>query len=143
MCITLVHDTYCMLSSSLKLCIICSCIYPQFPIKWTAPEAILYNRFTIKSDVWSFGILLYEIVTYGRFPYPGMNNQQVLEAVPVGYRMPCPHGCPESLYEVMLECWKDEADHRPTFETLQWRLEEFYTLGQDGSGYRDLDELPA
>jgi fyn-related kinase len=114
----------------------------KFPIKWTAPEAILYNRFTIKSDVWSFGILLYEIVTYGRFPYPGMNNQQVLEAVPVGYRMPIPHKCPQTLYEIMLECWKDEADHRPTFETLQWRLEEFFSLDQEGTGYRELDELP-
>ena len=116
--------------------------YTQFPIKWTAPEAILYKRFTFKSDAWSFGILLYEIVTYGRFPYPGMNNQQVLEAVPVGYRMPCPHGCPESLYEVMLECWKDEANHRPTFETLQRKLEQLklYSMERSDSDYDDLDE---
>ena len=54
-----------------------------------------------------------------------MNDQQVFDVVLKGYRMPCPHGCPESLYEVMLECWKDEADHRPTFATLQNRLEDF------------------
>ena len=47
----------------------------RFPIKWTAPEAANYNRFTIKSDVWSFGILLTEIVTYGRIPYPGLRSQ--------------------------------------------------------------------
>ena len=99
----------------------------KFPIKWTAPEAAMYNRFTIKSDVWSFGILLYELITYGRFPYPGMNNAQVLEALLVGYRMPCPMGCPEQLYEIMKECWKDDAASRPTFETLQWKLEEFFT----------------
>jgi tyrosine-protein kinase Fgr len=49
----------------------------KFPIKWTAPEAALYYRFSIKSDVWSFGVLLTEIVTKGRTPYPGMNNRQV------------------------------------------------------------------
>ena len=101
----------------------------KFPIKWTAPEAAMYNRFSIKSDVWSFGILLYELITYGRFPYPGMNNAQVLEALQTGYRMPCPMGCPEQLYEIMRECWKDNTDSRPTFETLQWRLEEFFTTG--------------
>ena len=53
----------------------------KFPIKWTAPEAALYNRFTIKSDVWSFGILIFEITTKGAMPYAGMNNRQVLEAV--------------------------------------------------------------
>ena len=97
------------------------------PIKWTAPEAAMYSRFTIKSDVWSFGILLYELITYGRFPYPGMNNAQVLEALQTGYRMPCPMGCPEKLYEIMRECWRDDAASRPTFETLQWRLDEFFT----------------
>ena len=86
----------------------------------------MYNRFSIKSDVWSFGILLYEVITYGRFPYAGMNNQQVLEKVPVGYRMPRPHNCPDKLYNLMLECWKEEPLSRPTFETLQWSLEEFY-----------------
>ena len=97
------------------------------PIKWTAPEATMYDRFSIKSDVWSFGILLYELITYGRFPYPGMNNAQVLDALKNGYRMPCPMGCPEQLYEVMKECWRDDASSRPRFETLQWRMEEFFT----------------
>ena len=98
----------------------------KFPIKWTAPEAAMYGHFTIKSDVWSFGILLYELITYGRFPYLGMNNAQVLEALQTGYRMPCPMGCPEQLYEIMRECWKDDSISRPTFETLQWRLEDFF-----------------
>ena len=99
----------------------------KFLIKWTAPEAAMYGHFSIKSDVWSFGILLYELITYGRFPYPGMNNAQVLEALQTCYRMPCPMGCPEQLYEIMRECWKDDAAFRPTFEKLQWKLEEFFT----------------
>ena len=97
----------------------------QLRIRWTAPEAVLYNRFTIKSDVWSFGILLYEIVTYGRFPYPGMSNAQVLEAIQQDYRMLCPMECPSELYEVMWECWKEDPESRPMFETLQQRLKDF------------------
>uniref|UniRef100_A0A671M5R3 Tyrosine-protein kinase n=1 Tax=Sinocyclocheilus anshuiensis TaxID=1608454 RepID=A0A671M5R3_9TELE len=99
----------------------------KFPIKWTAPEAALYGRFTIKSDVWSFGILLTELVTKGRVPYPGMVNREVLEQVERGYRMPCPQGCPESLHEMMRLCWKKEPDERPTFEYIQSFLEDYFT----------------
>ena len=98
----------------------------QFRIRWTAPEAVLTNCFTIKSDVWSFGILLYEIVTYGRLPYPGMIPSQLLEAIQQGYRMLCPQGCPDQLYEIMCECWREDPESRPTFETLQWKLEDFW-----------------
>ena len=95
-------------------------------IRWTAPEATMYSHFTIKSDVWSFGILLYELITYGSFPYAEMNNSQVLESLQTGYRMPCPKGCPQQLYEIMRECWRDDAASRPRFEVLQWRLKKFF-----------------
>eukprot|EP00128_Syssomonas_multiformis_P016763 Colp12_sorted_trinity150504_noHs@12380 len=98
----------------------------KFPIKWTAPEAITHSRFTIKSDVWSFGILLSELVTYGRVPYPGMTNADVLQKIEQGYRMPCPAKCPPELYAVMTDCWKEQPEARPTFEFLQWRLEELF-----------------
>lgn len=107
----------------------------KFPIKWTAPEAALYNKFTIKSDVWSFGVLLTELVTYGRIPYPGMTNPEVLAQVERGYRMPCPAGCPDKLYQVMLDCWKALDYERPTFETLQWRLEDFFSEDAINGGY--------
>ena len=77
----------------------------RFPIKWTAPEAANYSRFSIKSDVWSFGILLTELVTFGRIPYPGMTNAEVLHQVEHGFRMQQPQGCPPTLYDIMLECW--------------------------------------
>jgi fyn-related kinase len=107
----------------------------RFPIKWTAPEAANYSKFSIKSDVWSFGILLTELVTYGRIPYPGMTNAEVLHQVEHGYRMPNPPGCPQALYEIMLECWHKDPMKRPTFETLQWKLEDFFTM--EGSEYRE------
>ena len=105
-------------------------------IRWTAPEIVLQNLhgFSIKSDVWSFGILLHEIVTFGKLPYLGMNNAQVLEAVPKGYRMPCPPDCPKELHGMMLACWNEDPNSRLTFETLQWQLEEFFTL-VEGDGY--------
>ncbi|KHJ93496.1 src domain protein [Oesophagostomum dentatum] len=109
----------------------------KFPIKWTAPEAANYGRFTTKSDVWSFGILLMEIVTYGKTPYPGMDNAEVLEQVDAGYRMPCPPGCPPALYEIMCQCWKADAEKRPTFETLQWKLEDLFSL--EPRDYREPD----
>ena len=57
----------------------------KLSIKWAAPEVALFNRYTIKSDVWSFGIFLCETITYGRLPYPGMNNREILENVQTGY----------------------------------------------------------
>nr|CAA37004.1 v-3src-1 [Rous sarcoma virus] len=94
----------------------------KFPIKWTAPEAALYGRFTIKSDVWSFGILLTELTTKGRVPYPGMVNREVLDQVERGYRMPCPPECPESLHDLMCQCWRKDPEERPTFKYLQAQL---------------------
>ncbi|XP_018599096.1 tyrosine-protein kinase Blk [Scleropages formosus] len=104
----------------------------KFPIKWTAPEAINFGTFSIKSDVWSFGILLTEVVTYGRTPYPGMTNPEVIRHLDKHYRMPCPEHCPAELYEVMLKCWQERPEDRPTFEHLQYILNDFFiaTEGQ-------------
>ncbi|KAM9703868.1 tyrosine-protein kinase Blk [Menidia menidia] len=104
----------------------------KFPIKWTAPEAINFGTFSIKSDVWSFGILLTEIVTFGRIPYPGMTNPEVIRCLDRSYRMPKPEGCPEELYDIMMMCWKEKPDNRPTFEHLQNTLNDFFiaTEGQ-------------
>ncbi|XP_076803953.1 proto-oncogene tyrosine-protein kinase Src-like isoform X3 [Clavelina lepadiformis] len=117
----------------------------KFPIKWTAPEAAMYGRFTIKSDVWSFGILLTEVVTKGRIPYPGMMNREVLEQVERGYRMPKPTmgpsdpPCPDSLYDLMLQCWHKDAQYRPTFEYIQGFLEDYFTATEPN--YREANEF--
>ncbi|XP_075254181.1 tyrosine-protein kinase STK-like isoform X3 [Convolutriloba macropyga] len=108
----------------------------KFPIKWTAPEAALMGRFTIKSDVWSFGILLSEIVTKGKVPYPMMTNKEVLDKVNSGYRMPKPSECPDKLYgEVMLKCWHANPNKRPTFAHLFSILEDFNIATE--SSYND------
>ena len=69
-----------------------------------------------------------------------MTNAQTLEAIQQGYRMPPPQNCPDKLYNVMLDCWREEPETRPTFETLQWQLEEFYST--DDGGYRDPEQQP-
>uniref|UniRef100_A0A7N6AUB0 Tyrosine-protein kinase n=1 Tax=Anabas testudineus TaxID=64144 RepID=A0A7N6AUB0_ANATE len=99
----------------------------KFPIKWTAPEAINYGSFTIKSDMWSFGVLLYEIITYGKIPYPGMTKGEVISSVQRGYRMPRPDNCPIELYNMMMSCWKNKPEDRPTFDYMQSVLDDFYT----------------
>ncbi|XP_037541647.1 tyrosine-protein kinase SRK2 [Nematolebias whitei] len=107
----------------------------KLPVKWTAPEALHENRFTIKSDVWSFGILLYEIMTFGQTPYPGMSNMQAVQWLAKGRRMSCPPNCPTVLHKIMMNCWKENEQVRPTFETLQWQLEDYFDL--DTSSYDD------
>ena len=97
-----------------------------FSTKWTAPEAYLYNSFTTKSDVWSFGVVLYEIITYGLTPYLSMSDAQVMKHLQEDYRMLKPEGCPDKLYSIMLDCWKQKPEHRPTFETLQRQLQDFF-----------------
>lgn len=99
----------------------------KFPIKWTAPEAAMMSKFTIKSDVWSFGILMVEIVTHGQIPYPGMANREVLDQIDRGYRHPKPKDCPDELYELMKQCWDKDPQNRPTFEYLHGFLDDFYT----------------
>ena len=93
--------------------------YMLTPTKWTAPEAIKYNQFSFKSDVWSFGILLTELVTRGGIPYPGKSTEEVLAMLEQGYRMKCPPKCSEPLYQIMLDCWKEDPSDRPTFEQLK------------------------
>ncbi|XP_071965773.1 tyrosine-protein kinase Fyn-like [Antedon mediterranea] len=109
----------------------------KFPIKWTAPEAAMFGRFTIKSDVWSFGILLTELITHGRIPYPGMMNMEVLEQVDRGYRMPKPSNCPDSLFDLMMKCWNKEPQSRPTFEFLHHYLDDYFVATEPD--YKEAD----
>ena len=98
----------------------------KYSFRWSPPE-ILDGQFTSKYDVWSFGIVLYEVITYGKIPYSGMSNSEVVPKVCQGYRLPKPENCPGKLYEMMLDCWKKKPESRPTFETLQSQLEDFFT----------------
>uniref|UniRef100_H3ACU4 receptor protein-tyrosine kinase n=1 Tax=Latimeria chalumnae TaxID=7897 RepID=H3ACU4_LATCH len=90
----------------------------KIPIRWTAPEAIAYRKFTSASDVWSYGIVLWEVMSYGERPYWEMSNQDVIKAVDEGYRLPPPMDCPAASYQLMLDCWQKDRNNRPKFEQI-------------------------
>ncbi|XP_072373213.1 ephrin type-A receptor 5-like isoform X5 [Scyliorhinus torazame] len=90
----------------------------KIPIRWTAPEAIAYRKFTSASDVWSYGIVMWEVMSYGERPYWEMTNQDVIKAVEEGYRLPTPMDCPAALYQLMLDCWQKDRNSRPKFEEI-------------------------
>ncbi|NXD99017.1 SRMS kinase, partial [Chaetorhynchus papuensis] len=94
----------------------------KIPVKWTAPEAANYRTYSLKSDVWSYGILLYEVFTYGQIPYEGMTNQETVRQITRGYRLPRPSPCPPEIYSIMLECWSGNTEERPTFLALREKL---------------------
>ena len=96
----------------------------KFPIKWTAPEGLAFNRFTTKSDVWAYGILLWEIATYGMSPYPGVDLSDVYHLLETGYRMEMPHQCCGDLFGLMTECWDWDPARRPMFKEIKGRVTE-------------------
>ncbi|GAB0096216.1 Tyrosine-protein kinase [Sergentomyia squamirostris] len=98
----------------------------KFPIKWTAPEGLAYNKFSTKSDVWAFGVLLWEIATYGMSPYPGIDLTDVFHKLESGYRMDRPPGCPPEVYDLMRQCWQWNAQDRPTFKSIHHALEHMF-----------------
>ncbi|XP_044180195.1 fibroblast growth factor receptor 3-like isoform X2 [Acropora millepora] len=94
----------------------------RIPVKWTAYEALTRGRYTTKSDVWSFGVVLYEIFTIGGQPYPRTNARKLVELLASGYRMPKPNHVAEALYQIMRNCWQEEPEDRPSFEQLRHEL---------------------
>uniref|UniRef100_A0A672QC23 Tyrosine-protein kinase n=1 Tax=Sinocyclocheilus grahami TaxID=75366 RepID=A0A672QC23_SINGR len=94
----------------------------QIPVKWTAPEALNYGRYTTESDVWSFGVLLWETFSRGVTPYTvphNMSNQHTRDEVERGYRMPAPNNCPDEIYALMCQCWQYDPRNRPSFHKLK------------------------
>nr|XP_048281423.1 proto-oncogene tyrosine-protein kinase ROS isoform X3 [Myodes glareolus] len=98
------------------------------PVRWMAPENLMDGIFTSQSDVWSFGILVWEILTLGHQPYPAHSNLDVLNYVQEGGRLEPPRNCPDDLWNLMSQCWAQEPDQRPTFQTIQDQLQLFRNL---------------
>ncbi|XP_065060999.1 ephrin type-B receptor 1-B-like [Rhopilema esculentum] len=116
----------------------------KIPVRWTAPEAIQFKKFTTASDVWSYGILLWEIMSYGERPYWDWGNYEVIERLGSGYRLPPPMGCPKVVHDLMLSCWEKDRGKRRRFRELRsiidnW-LESPELLTQEASVVTKRDE---
>jgi len=105
----------------------------QIPIKWTAPEALNYGKYTSLCDVWSFGVLAWEIFSKGGTPYQGMTNTRARELIDSGYRMPAPEGTPDEVYQLMLRCWQYEPEDRPHFNEIHASVDLLYSRTRDTS----------
>lgn len=103
------------------------------PVRWMPPESILYGKFTTESDVWSFGVVLWEIYSYGLQPYYGYTNQEVIEMIRSRQLLPCPEDCPSRMYAFMVECWHEVPGRRPSFAEIHNRLRHWEGFG--GQGY--------
>ncbi|XP_077265427.1 tyrosine-protein kinase receptor torso-like isoform X3 [Temnothorax americanus] len=95
----------------------------KLPLKWMALEALTHQIYTTYSDVWAFGILLWEIVTLGAMPYPGTPANRILHVLKSGYRMERPPNCSRELYSIMYSCWNMRPQSRPTFTELKQSLD--------------------
>ncbi|XP_072941054.1 uncharacterized protein [Epargyreus clarus] len=111
------------------------------PVRWMAPEALLYNVYSHHTDVWAFGILLWEIVTLGSTPYAAMSGREVLTAVTEGYRLERPPHCKPQLYRAMHACWHADPSQRPSFAQLKAQLAELLDNEPSEGNYVDLDSF--
>ncbi|XP_078379857.1 uncharacterized protein LOC144662796 [Oculina patagonica] len=123
----------------------------RLPVKWTAYEALLYGTYTTQSDVWSYGVLLHEILTIGGSPFPGINARQIAMKLQEGFRMPKPKHVDSKIYQTMLNCWEQNPSDRPTFSKLKETMKDmesnhktYINLREyDNSLYANMEDLTA
>ncbi|CAG9578784.1 unnamed protein product [Danaus chrysippus] len=99
------------------------------PVRWMPPESILYGKFTTESDIWSYGVVLWEIYSYGLQPYYGYSNQEVISMVRGGELLAPPAACPAPLYSLMRDCWRHAPQRRPAFEDIVTRIGDWIQMG--------------
>ncbi|XP_049870102.1 tyrosine kinase receptor Cad96Ca [Pectinophora gossypiella] len=111
----------------------------RLPIRWMAPESLYDDIFSVKSDIWSFGVLLWEIVTLGSTPYPGLSASDVMRKVREGHRLEKPEHCRRELYNIMFYCWEVDPTNRPDFKEVVAMLERLLCTETD---YIELERFP-
>ncbi|XP_071201425.1 tyrosine-protein kinase ZAP-70-like isoform X2 [Salvelinus alpinus] len=98
----------------------------KWPLKWYAPECMNFHKFSSKSDVWSFGVTMWEAFSFGGKPYKKMKGPEVISFIASGSRMECPSGCPDKMYALMKDCWTYKHEDRPGFVKVEERMRGFY-----------------
>uniref|UniRef100_A0A8C3KJX9 Tyrosine-protein kinase n=1 Tax=Calidris pygmaea TaxID=425635 RepID=A0A8C3KJX9_9CHAR len=113
----------------------------KWPLKWYAPECILYHKFSSKSDVWSYGVTMWEAFSYGQKPYKKMKGPEVISFIEQGKRMDCPTDCPAEMYALMQQCWTYKWEERPGFSSVENIIRSYYysiaTKTENGPGTAD------
>ncbi|XP_053209365.1 NT-3 growth factor receptor-like isoform X2 [Panonychus citri] len=94
----------------------------MLPVRWMSPESIIYGKYTLESDVWSFGVVLWEIFAFGKQPYYGHSNDEVVKLILQGILLIPPEDCPEFIYKLMAGCWKTEPKDRLNFDSIYREL---------------------
>ncbi|XP_053153959.1 tyrosine-protein kinase ZAP-70 [Hemicordylus capensis] len=112
----------------------------KWPLKWYAPECILFRKFSSKSDVWSYGVTMWEAFSYGQKPYKKMKGPDVMTFLENGKRMECPSRCPPEMYKLMNQCWTFKWEDRPDFVTVETLIRTYYysiaAKTEEGAGPR-------
>ena len=104
------------------------------PVRWMAPEAFIYGQFSMESDVWSFGVVMWEVFSFAMQPYYGKMNDQVMNEVRRGHTLSRPDDCHDSIFEIMRSCWQMEPQHRPSFSELVKELKSWKLTVQESQG---------
>lgn len=92
------------------------------PLRWMSPESVMYRRFTLESDVWSYGVVLWEIYSFGKQPYYGLSNEEVVKMILQGIMLIPPDSCPSFICDLMKACWKSEPKDRIKFHEIHDQL---------------------
>ncbi|KAK1157237.1 ephrin type-A receptor 2-like [Acipenser oxyrinchus oxyrinchus] len=111
----------------------------KIPIRWTAPEAIAYRKFTSASDVWSFGIVMWEVMAFGERPYWDMSNHEVMKSINEAFRLPAPMDCPSAVYQLMIQCWLQDRSKRPRFPDIVSILDKLLRSPESLKAIADFD----
>uniref|UniRef100_A0A914VUW2 Protein kinase domain-containing protein n=1 Tax=Plectus sambesii TaxID=2011161 RepID=A0A914VUW2_9BILA len=109
----------------------------RLPIKWMAPESLQEYEYTTKSDIWSFGVLLYELFSLGAVPYALIQPMDMIDYLRSGKRLDKPEHCADNVYSIMQECWNDKPDERPFFSDLKMKLGTLLSYATEEYGYLD------
>uniref|UniRef100_A0A674P938 Tyrosine-protein kinase receptor n=1 Tax=Takifugu rubripes TaxID=31033 RepID=A0A674P938_TAKRU len=109
--------------------------HTMLPIRWMPPESIMYRKFSTESDVWSFGVILWEIFTYGKQPWFQLGNNEVIECITQGRVLERPRICPKEVYDIMLGCWQREPQQRLNIKDIQKVL---FAMGKATPVYLDI-----
>lgn len=106
----------------------------KWPLKWYAPESYNYGQFSHQSDVWSFGVTIWEMYSFGESPYGDMKGSDAIKLIDAGERLKQPEACPDNIYKIMLDCWNADAQKRPTFSELL----DFFAADSEYTNIREL-----